>query len=153
MDGASWESPVEISKASDRPSMRHSHRIRLNAAWQRSELSQSEASVWDTAQAASSTVKLPDRGVAFCDAPMALFERRFNSPTGLTPESTVVLDCGLFGCADSIRFNGLVVGGPTESRLDITELLRPHNELLLLIKKDHFSAAAEATAELVIFTE
>lgn len=133
--------------------MRHSHRIRLNAAWQRSELSQSEGSARDTAQAASSTVKLPDQGVAFCAAPMALFERRFNSPTGLTPDSTVVLDCGLFGCADSIRINGLVLEGPTESRLDITELLRPHNELLLLIKKERFSEAAEATAELVIFTE
>jgi hypothetical protein len=133
--------------------MRHSHRIRLNAAWQRFEIRQSDDFLWDTARGESSAVKLPDRGVALSDSPVALFERRFNSPTGLTPESTVVLHCGLLGCADSIRFNGLVVEGPTESRLDITELLRPHNELLLLIKKDHFTAAAEATAELVIFTE
>ena len=95
------------------------HRIRLIAAWQR----QCGGSL--------DRIHLPDR----CEPP-AVYIRRFNRPSNLTPGQTVFLHIDLIeGTLQQIQLNDQKL--PEDNLIDLTNLLQPFNELQL-----HFASGS-----------
>jgi hypothetical protein len=126
------------------------HIIRLHAAWKRVIVGLDGEGVLEATLNEPTTVTLPDSFLAGCHADFVTMSRRFNRPTGLDDGSTVVLDCGLLPCADSAVLNGTSLGPNADGTADITDLLRPHNELEMTISKERFAAASVASARLLI---
>ena len=78
---------------------------------------------------------MPEQGEQQSEATTYLFRRGFNLPSGLQPSSRVLLRVdGWEGRLESITVNGspLETGSATIDT-DITELLRPHNEILVCL--------------------
>jgi len=136
------------------------HTIRLHAAWKRMVRNDADgpeatsgADAVDTPQGALGepmAVTLPDSFLADCQAGRVTMSRRFNRPTGLDDRSAVVLDCGLLLCADWAALNGETLAVSEDGTADITDRLRPHNELEVAIPKAQFLAASSASARLLI---
>lgn len=97
-------------------------------------------------------VSLPDQSLLACDAASVTYRRHFNRPTGLSPQTAVVLICGLIPLADRAELNGHVLSAPFagEMAIDITQLLLPHNQLAVEICCDRYGDAASASARLEI---
>lgn len=97
-------------------------------------------------------MSLPDPTLRDCVAPWVTYCRRFNRPTGIGPQNKIWIDCGLFVSATRVMFNGHDVSAPAPGqRLEITDLLRPHNELRIVIPAESFATASlAAAAELTI---
>jgi hypothetical protein len=136
------------------------HTIRLHAAWKRvvggdgyGAEAVDGAEIVDMPGGAlgePTAVTLPDSFLADCPAGRVTMSRRFNRPTGLDGSSSVVLDCGLLLCADSVAFNGQPLAASEDGTVDITDRLCPHNELEVTIPKVHFLNASLASARLLI---
>jgi hypothetical protein len=146
--------------------MNRSHRIRLHAAWKR--LSGSDAidsqvapeghsPAAEQAEAAeqASSVSLPDASLCDCVAPWVTYRRNFNRPTGIGPNDRVWLGCSLFASATRGVLNGRDFNLPPSGQpLEVTDMLRPHNELRVVIPRESFaSASTAAVAELTIDSE
>ena len=126
------------------------HIIRLHAAWKRVIVGLEGECALEATLGEPTTVTLPDSFLAGCHADSVTMSRRFNRPTGLDDGSSVVLDCGLLHCADWAALNGTSLGPNEGGTADITDLLRPHNELEVTISKKRFAAASVASARLLI---
>lgn len=100
-------------------------------------------------------MSLPDASLRDCVAPWVTFLRHFNRPTGIGPNDRVWIDCGLFASATRGVLNGRdFILPPSGERLEVTDLLRPHNELRVVIPRESFArASTAATAEMTIDAE
>lgn len=100
-------------------------------------------------------MSLPDASLCDCVAPWVTYLRHFNRPTGIGPNDRVWIDCGLFASAMRGVLNGRDINlPPSGERLEVTELLRPHNELRVVIPRESFARASTAeVAELAIDAE
>lgn len=100
-------------------------------------------------------MSLPDASLRDCAAPWVIFLRHFNRPTGIGPTERVWLDCSLFALASRGVLNGRDIRlPPSGQRLEVTELLRAHNELRVVIPRESFArASTAAVAELTIDAE
>lgn len=96
-------------------------------------------------------VSLPDAELARCTAGSVTYRRRFNRPTGLVPQTIVRLECGLLTLASRVQLNGQPLA-VSDSAVDITPLLQPHNALEIVVPSEHFEPASRATAMLRIET-
>lgn len=143
--------------------MTRSHRIRLHAAWKRLEGSspigpsdvttRPEPPVEQAAEfVPEASVSLPDLRLRNCVAPWVTYCRRFNRPTGIGSRDKIWVACGLFDFATRVTLNGQELSAG--QRLEITDMLRPHNELRIVIPAESFARASlAATAELSIEAE
>jgi hypothetical protein len=119
------------------------HTIRLHAAWKRMVIGGRSGS--DVA----TNVSLPDRSLLNCDAVGVIYRRHFNRPTGLSDQTTVLLDCGLLPLSRSANLNGQPLIMPSVGLPDIASMLRPHNELEIEVASDRYAEAATASAALI----
>jgi len=126
------------------------HTIRLHAAWKRVMVGLDGGDTLEGCLGEPMTVTLPDSFLAGCQADAVTMSRRFNRPTGLEDGSAVVLDCGLLPCAESAALNGTPLRANEGGTVDVTDSLRPHNELEVTISKARFAAASVASARLLI---
>lgn len=134
------------------------HTIRLHAAWKRvmvgldgeGSLEGSLEGTLEGTPGEAMTVALPDSFLAGCQADSVMMSRRFNRPTGLEDGSAVLLDCGLLLCAETAALNGAPLEANEGGAVDVTDRLRPHNELEVTISKARFAAASVASARLLI---
>lgn len=146
--------------------MTRSHRIRLHAAWRRlsgaGAIEAQELKAWSEPPAAQAVgarvgklVSLPDSALRDCVAPWVIYCRQFNRPTGIGPESKIWIDCDLFASAARLLLNGREFpSSEPGQRLEITDLLRPHNELRVVVAAESFAkASVAAVAELMIETD
>jgi len=146
--------------------MTRSHRIRLHAAWRRlsgaGAIDPEELNAWSEPPAAQAVganggklVSLPDTALRDCVAPWVIYCRQFNRPTGVGPESKIWIDCDLFASAARLLLNGRELpSAEPGQRLEITNLLRPHNELRVVVHAESFAKASQAAvAGLTIETD
>lgn len=98
----------------------------------------------------SLSVSLPDASLAQCDAAEVTYRRNFNRPTGLESGSCVWLNSALLPLARSVELNGHSLTPLDSDRVEITSLLRPHNELLVSLQREAYLAASQAAASLQI---
>lgn len=139
------------------------HRIRLHAAWTRQAGGWPERATDGTDPNSSLDglvgrpatedtevkVSLPDGDLAAYPAARVVYSRRFHRPTGVGPATEIWLVSGLFAVAESIWLNGARWEGSTDAeRLRVTSSLLPHNELRIVIARDRFAVASQATAYL-----
>jgi hypothetical protein len=121
------------------------HTIRLHAAWKRMDECGSPTSIPEQC-----SVSLPDTSLLGCEAPTVTYQRRFNRPSGLSETATVHLHCGLLPLATEIRFNGELQAVPSAPLIDLSNSLKPHNVIEMVIEKSRFGPAATASAKLEI---
>lgn len=146
--------------------MTRSHRIRLHSAWRRLSgagvIAPQELHTWSEPPAAQAVgavggkfISLPDTALRDCAAPRVTYCRQFNRPSGIGPEDRIWIDCDLFASATRVLLNGQEIPSPEPGqRLEITDLLRPHNELRVVVAAESFAKASlAAVAELTIETD
>ena len=98
----------------------------------------------------SVSVALPDASLARCEAPEVIYRRSFNRPTGLGTQTVVLLISELLPLACSARLNAHPLTPDSSGQVEITALLLPHNELLVLLQRDAYLAASQVAASLQI---
>lgn len=120
------------------------HIIRIHAAWERVEI--------DTGMTASSAKKvaLPDENPIAATTALIVYTRRFNRPSGLGMNHRVELECSLRIAANAASLNGHAIVVGDDSTIDVTSLLRPHNELKFTVPASLITSACSGTARLVI---
>jgi hypothetical protein len=124
--------------------MTPTHTIRLHTAWKRMVMGT------DGSFGEPVSVSLPDRSLLQCDASRVTYQRHFNRPTGLSDRTSVLLNCGLLPLSETAVLNGQPLKIPRAGLPDITSLLRPHNELKLVLHTDRYAEASSASAQLLI---
>ena len=122
------------------------HAIRLHAAWQRTELTNSMAVIHSRA------ISLPDVHELDPATCSLAYVRKFNAPTGLTEHDIVEIDCPMLMEATSITLNGLPLIKPDSATIDITRIIQKHNELTIHLDVSKIEVARIATARLLIST-
>lgn len=95
------------------------------------------------------SVSLPDASLVQCEAPEVVYRRSFNRPTGLEAKTVVMLVSDLLILANAVRLNDQPLSA-TSGEVEITPLLRTHNELLVTLQRDAYRAASQAVASLQI---
>ncbi len=96
------------------------------------------------------SVSLPDQTLIHCDAASITYRRSFNRPSGINQQTAVLLDCGLLPLATTARLNGQPIVIPEAGFPQIRSLLRPHNELEIVLSSDCYAEASLASAKLEI---
>lgn len=98
------------------------------------------------------SVSLPDGSLASCGASTVTYQRRFNRPTGLSESMVVQLHSELLILGTVIRFNGESLPVPRDPFIDLSDHLKPHNWIEIVIARPQFQLAATASAKIEIQT-
>ena len=123
-----------------------SHVIRIHAAWQRTELCKNLTPIQ------SCVVSFPDLLPIDPATAFLAYVRKFNSPTGLNDDARIELDCSMLAGAHSITINGHSVASVDSPIIDISGLLKRHNELMIQLAVSRIDLARRTTARLLIVT-
>ena len=123
-----------------------SHVIRIHAAWQRTELYK------DLTPIQSCVVSFPDLLPIDPATSFLAYVRKFNSPTGLNDDDRIDLDCSMLVGANFITINGHSIAPVDSPTIDISGLLKRHNELMIQLAVSRIDLARSATARLLIVT-
>jgi hypothetical protein len=123
------------------------HAIRLNAAWERKEICK------DGLIGNAMRVTLPDQSPIAATTESVVYERKFNSPSGLAESDAVFLESALLDAAQIVTINGTsLVEQIAESVVVITPLLQRFNHLVIRIPALHSEVIRKSTARLLIGT-
>ena len=141
------ETPQHVSRTT---SVMKPHRMHLHGPWQYEWLSDAP---FDQSRTRSGRVKIPDEwNTLFGDiAGKVLFRRRFHKPTNLEQHEHVYLIIVKLKGRVRISVNDVLLGAaqnPDETLdFEITDLLKPANELSLEIEYDSVSTASESDSK------
>ena len=115
-------------------SQQHVHTIRLRRPWQKQFDGQTDSIRVDVPEADS--VEASQLGIA-------TYQRQFNRPTGITPQTQVHLEIGQCrGTVHAITLNDHALNTSTPTTVDIGRRLEDHNRLTLRIGPDESGAPA-----------
>jgi hypothetical protein len=121
--------------------------IRIHAAWERVEVDASGAI------SAPMRIMLPDENPIAESTEFMVYTRRFNCPSGLSDKHRVDLECELLNGACTATVNKHFLSETDgAASIEITHLLKPHNELKFKLPSRQIESARVATAKLRITT-
>jgi hypothetical protein len=124
-----------------------SHVIRLHAAWERQELAEDRSLIRATKVSLPDSIPLSPATVALC------YERKFNAPTGLLENDALFLESEFLSIADSVSLNDQsLIASDRGSKVDIKQLLRSHNRLVVTMSVPESAKATSASARLLIYS-